>query len=410
MRRDLAALIGVSLLSGGFCWGYLSHRNHLPPHGLLSAVYRAAERHDPEPTVFEIGEQLAALGYTDAARPVEKSGVLLYDQAETAPGVNLFSSGEGAIAYLMENDGTVIHRWEQGFYETWPEGQSTGHGTGYWHRVALLPDGGLLAIFYLHGMVRLDREGRTVWALPGAIHHELAIDGTVVRSFRRSERAWDDGRVLYDDEIVTIDLASGQVLRSLSILDAFASSDHSRWLQQLPPGPDVFHANALQLLGPDTLAPDQFLICIRELDLVATIDPKTARVTWTLPGPWRRPHRARLLDNGHLLIFNNLAAADRSEALELDPTRQTVQWRWGTGLFSETMGATQRLDNGNTLIIESEGARAIEVTAEGTPVWTFANPGRTADGAAAVLPDLQRMPRPEWATTTAPPPSPGSPI
>jgi hypothetical protein len=43
------------------------------------------------------------------------------------------------------------------------------------------------------------------------------------------------------------------------------------------------------------------------------------------------------------------------------------------------MGSSQRLSNGNTLIIESNDGRAFEVTAEGEVVWEFYNPARAGD-------------------------------
>ena len=45
-------------------------------------------------------------------------------------------------------------------------------------------------------------------------------------------------------------------------------------------------------------------------------------------------------------------------------------------LQSEECGAAHRLDNGNTLIVESLAGRALEVTPAGEIVWEYYNPHR----------------------------------
>jgi hypothetical protein len=66
--------------------------------------------------------------------------------------------------------------------------------------------------------------------------------------------------------------------------------------------------------------------------------------------------------------------------LEVDPFTQEIVWRYGDGekerIFSESHGAAQRLGNGDTLIVESNNGRAIEVTPQGEVVWEYVNPYR----------------------------------
>jgi hypothetical protein len=47
--------------------------------------------------------------------------------------------------------------------------------------------------------------------------------------------------------------------------------------------------------------------------------------------------------------------------------------------YSETCGSCQRLDNGNTLITESDSGRAFEVTRDKKIVWEFINPNRVGN-------------------------------
>src|SRR3546814_19873821 len=53
-------------------------------------------------------------------------------------------------------------------------------------------------------------------------------------------------------------------------------------------------------------------------------------------------------------------------------------------LESGLRSAQQRLPNGNTLITESDGGRAIEVSPEGDVVWEYVNPVRGGEAGAFI--------------------------
>ena len=59
--------------------------------------------------------------------------------------------------------------------------------------------------------------------------------------------------------------------------------------------------------------------------------------------------------------------------------------------FSSHRGAAQRLVNGNTLITDSAGGRAFEVTAEGQVVWSYLNPNRSEAGDRVVIVRMRRV-------------------
>jgi outer membrane protein assembly factor BamB len=120
---------------------------------------------------------------------------------------------------------------------------------------------------------------------------------------------------------------------------------------------------------------------------------------WARTGIWRKQHQPTFLDDGRLLLFDNLGAGrDRSRVLELDPLTGETVWQFGgtrdADFFSKTLGSCQRLPNGNTLITESENGRALEVTPEGKVVWEFYNPHRAGDHRelVAVLFEMVRLP------------------
>jgi hypothetical protein len=56
------------------------------------------------------------------------------------------------------------------------------------------------------------------------------------------------------------------------------------------------------------------------------------------------------------------------------------------------MGACQRMPNGNTLIVHSEGGAAFELTAQGTPAWIYEGTQQTSDGHRVKLIRMRRLP------------------
>src|SRR5207237_5000097 len=118
----------------------------------------------------------------------------------------------------------------------------------------------------------------------------------------------------------------------------------------------------------------QVLVSLRNLNLVAVLDPATGAVVWAARGPWRAQHDARFLDNGHLLIFDNLGSPRGSRVLEYDPQTQAFPWSYpgetGTPFLSRIRGMCQRLPNDNTLIVNSDGGEVFEVTPQREVVWS----------------------------------------
>jgi hypothetical protein len=116
------------------------------------------------------------------------------------------------------------------------------------------------------------------------------------------------------------------------------------------------------------------LISLRRLDALIVIDPVSAQVVWAVHGPWRSQHDAQFLDNGHLLLFDNKGSQGGSRILEYDPRTQAFPWIYpgkdDTPFFSNNRGQCQRLPNGNTLIVDSNGYRVFEVSPEHEVVWT----------------------------------------
>jgi outer membrane protein assembly factor BamB len=173
----------------------------------------------------------------------------------------------------------------------------------------------------------------------------------------------------------------------------------------MPRKGDIFHTNTLEVLDGrfadrhPAFRKGNLLVSLWGIHVLAILDPEKRTVVWARTGSWRRQHQPTFLEDGRMLLFDNLGAArDRSRLVELDPLTGETLWRYGgtpeVDFFSKTLGSAQRLPNGNTLITESENGRALEVTRDGRTVWEFHNPHRAGERKelVAVLFEMVRLP------------------
>jgi hypothetical protein len=164
-------------------------------------------------------------------------------------------------------------------------------------------------------------------------------------------------------------------------------------LEHLPGSPfDVLHGNAARPLAravPGLGAAGDVLVSLRDLDLVLVVDTRGRRVRWRSgDGALERQHDPWVLASGHLLLFDNRPSAAESRVIEVTPSGRIV-WSRG-GFFSATGGSCQALANGNVLVAETQGGRALELTRTGEVVWEFVTP-EEAGGRRPVLRHLTRL-------------------
>ena len=423
MRVSGRALAVVFLMAGCATWGFFAHRDHVFPYRLLRRAYRRLPTRRP-PQRFrpsrsgdtgapEAIEQIAQLPYLSGYRPAGGSaGVRVYERGLAEDGLNLVMDGHASVAVLMDMDGTPVRTWSADAHVLFP-GLRLSRAEGERDRVflsaCLTGDGGIVAMFDQIGLVRLDAASRPLWTYRRRVHHALFREpGGDLWVLSREMRPADDlGR---DDEIwedfVEELTPEGRLLRRVSLIEAFRRSSYAPVLSRLPSLEDVFHANSIQVFDGSlaALSPlfrrGNVLLSLRHLDLLAILDPDGGRIVWALSGLWRMQHSAWLLPTGRVLLFDNFGApGETSRALEVDPFTQRIAWtfagRPGEGLFSETLGAVQRLPGGNTLVVESNFGRALEVTPGGRIVWEYLNPNRAGkkNELVATLYHVERVPR-----------------
>lgn len=382
-------------------------------------VIRAEDLQPPgrwhfQPTDLAAGEadpelaRLLSLPYVAGRQPAPAaSGVVVHQRELAHAGVNLYVSGHGPEARLIDMDGALLHRWEYSFERAFPDVRETPD-TAYFRRAWLYPDGDLLVIFQGGGMVRLDRDSALEWRseLPYFNHVHVAPDGrifTIAKLARQAPALRADGPILED--FVVVLSPDGEILDRLSLLQCFLGSDFAARLQPLPDHADVFHTNSVELVRqppPDDsypFRPGDILVSLREVDIVGFVDATRRGVRMAWRGPWRAQHHPVLLADGHVLLFDNRGLDDRSRVVEFDPRSGELTWEFAGSaevtIDSPEAGACQRLANGNTLITDSERGRAVEITADGTLAWEFISPHRAGHRGEliATLFDVQRFDR-----------------
>ncbi len=420
MSRGLAllgvALLGASSISCGD-GGHTDQPDAIDERGWAPDQPGIFGFRRPASRPSAIGE----IGYASGTEEVhERTGVLRHDRDRAFDGLNLMCSGDAAAAELVAMDGEVVHRWELPYSKLPDAPPLEGAHQLPWRRVHLLEDGGLLAIHSGRALVCVDRDSNLRWVTFDRAHHDIAVadDGTIF-ALTRTERIVPEvnpGAPIIDD-IVRSYAPDGTPLGSFSLWDAFTRSSWADMLGQLTVREgDVMHANAIEWIDRPAAArlalPDvgagQLMICMRDLDLVVTVEVDRGVLTWITMGPqrprWRAPHDPTVSADGSLLIFDNRGGpGETSRVLRVDPASGRIDWSWGgdppATFASFFCGTAQELPNGNVLATESSQGRAIEIDPRaGDIVWEYVS-DRVAgpdDEFVAALFAVERVLRPDW--------------
>jgi hypothetical protein len=329
--------------------------------------------------------------------------------------------GPGTEAFLIDMSGKRVHTWSIAFSKVWsrpphlPVWPPVDDDNVHWFDCHPYPNGDLLVVFHGrqhpangYGLAKLDKDSNVIWKYAGPTHHDVDVgeDGTIYAIQHEMASEMPPGLEFIPapclvDSLVMLSPEGKELRKPIPILEAFRNSPYATLLWSLQPAEkahalpggltvssseeffrrrDSLHTNSVKVLSRQrapifpAFQAGQLLISMRNLDTIAVIDPHTDAVVWAARGPWRCQHDASFLDNGHLLIFDNDGIPGRSRVLEYDPQIQAFPWSYagekGTPFYTIERGMSQRLPNGNTLIVNSAGREIREVTAEKEVVWT----------------------------------------
>ena len=372
----------------------------------------------------ELIEQLSAVGYLAATEQAgDSEGVTLHDSRRSAPGLNLITSGHGPVALLMDMDGTVLHEWRAEFAQVFPDHPRSERAKeprrNFWRDALLFPNGDIVVIWELFGIFKLDRDSQLLWSVPEPAHHDLQLTDSGEIVHLQSKRKMIPGiakKPAIEDFIIVRD-GSGEEIRRLAISDALSNVYWPRlrrsfWARAKERGYglnektvyDPFHTNSLWLLSTAEAArlggsfqAGDALVSMGMLDTIAILDMEKGVTRWSQQGPFGMQHSPRLTADGGIILFNNFLTTGRSSVLTLDPrTRRVIREYTGPKsepLYSRRSGRVQMLPNGNTLVVETDGGRALELTEDREIVWEFRSPYRGREGADKVahLYSLERV-------------------
>lgn len=341
--------------------------------------------------------ELEAIGYLSGSMPSDSpAGVVRHDPGRAWQGLNLYTSGHAPIAVLTDMAGTELHRWTIDFWSVWPDypARRDNVHTTFLRRAYLQPDGSLLAIFEGLGLVKVDHAGNLLWEFPGKAHHDLDFlpNGDIAVLTREAHivRRVDPRRPVLEDFCSVLDPETGREKSRLSLLEAMERSDYRAvWDASRKRHGDIFHTNTLNTLDGSLAGLDpafragNLLTSFLWLDTIAIIDLEAEKLVWAKQGAFKRQHDPKQLPGGTVLVFDNRGRREMSAVYEYDPVSWEIVWEYKASeeipFYTATCGAAHRLPNGNTLIVESDGGRAFEVTRERETVWEFVNPHRAGE-------------------------------
>ena len=308
-------------------------------------------------------------------------------------GYTLFSSAFGYTEYLIDLNGMVVH--------TWPVVKS--------QLAEIRPDGRLLVDRYEQGRQGLDEftpDGRLIWHWDGPYHHDFEVleNGNIVCLIAVDEPCREG---FYRPQIAPQRLRSDAIIemdRGGNVIWQFSFADHIEEICALTGLPlplphaeertdgklapvgrtDWAHTNTIEVL-PETplgredqrFAAGNLLFCFRSLDIIGIVDRDTEKVVWAWGlGVIDGPHQPTMLENGHILMFDNGTYRGNSIVREIDPVTGETVWQYedGPGFYSPYRSGVQRLPNGNTLICESDAGRIFEVSVAKEIVWDYQSP------------------------------------
>ena len=352
-------------------------------------------------------EHLKSLGYLSySSKKIETGGVTVHDKRKTQPGYNLFTTSHGTQAFLINMEGRILHKWAIDQAVVFPDSAHEENGPPSWRRAHLEPNGDLYVQSKKFALLKLDKDSRLLWHFDENPHHDFFVDEndyvhTLTRKAHINEK-YNPAEPILEDYITVLD-PDGKPVKSISILDCLENSEYWPVYSRMDKAGDILHTNSLQLLDGTfaqknpAFAKGNYLLSIREIDMVAVIDPEKMSVVWALSGLFDAQHEASFTEKGHILLFDNKGYRGKSQVLEIDPATKETSWSFrgnGHPFYSEAGSFVRRLKNSNTLITISYESRAIEVTPSKEIVWEYKTALASPDEKTknAVLFEMIRLP------------------
>ena len=368
---------------------------------------------------LEMLRSVPYLSYSEDSIDESDTCVVLHYPEKTCEGYNFYCTRASGQAFLLNMNGQVVHRW------TYPPREANSRGEDY---AVMLGNGDLLVLIKRTELLRINWDSELIWRRKLLVHHEVAPapDGSLYtiildnRDYKGMAVKFDAivhlaangreiGRWYIYDHLAelkgALDTRSffDTVLHNVLIGRSGEKLEHLKEKLGNVDRYDYFHMNTISVLPATTLGErdsrfeaGNLLVCFRNVNQIAVLQKGTYRVLWAWgEGQLEWPHHPTMLENGHILIFDNGTQRKYSRVIELDPSAEAIVWEYTAeppeDFYSFLRGSAQRLPNGNTLICESDNGRVFEVTEEGEIVWMWLNPS-TQKGHREAIYRMLRLP------------------
>jgi len=323
---------------------------------VLTSSYVIFKAHNCEPITIRINDpDRSYQGYTLFAPVVDDLGGEL-DTPNTI--------------YLVDMNGEVAHRWRVLGSVQLPRLRSNGNLLYTTRDYSFQPRAGLREIGPF---------GDVVWQFKCRADHDFAVlpnDNILVHHIEDKEApAVSAGQVrcpilteLTPEKDVVWQWRGEEHLDELTTLVdiAFPLSN--------PEGKHIFdgvfdwaHNNTCSVIGKNEAAskdarfrPGNILFSYCNLNTIGVIDKESGRIVWAWgSGILDGQHNPRMMENGHILLFDNGTERGYSRVIELDPLSKQIVWEYNDDesdnpqFHSRYLSGAQPLPNGNVFICQA---------------------------------------------------------
>ncbi|WP_155829149.1 arylsulfotransferase family protein [Halomonas huangheensis] len=283
------------------------------------------------------------------------------------------------VVRLYDREGNEVHRWP--VHYDWLEDEHKPQNVML-HGMEVFEDGSLAVTFDAGNVIaRIDACGKPMWTRKGSFHHSINRDG--------------DGQLvtLLGEGIAWLDEDTGEITHKLDIvkdLAEYSGGDQRATFDIRTRTPDnldqevrylmdPFHPNDAEPLRAEMA--DAFpmfdagdvLLSLRELNLLAVVDPQTGQMKWHRHGPWFKQHDPDFEPDGTISVFDNATGTGATRILSIRPGEEDVETLFSGSedqpFYSWRRGKHQVLEDGSILLTEAEGGRVLDVSGDGEVLW-----------------------------------------
>ena len=409
--------IKVMLLiaAGALFWGFVKRDKKTMPVicGILYILFIAlapvtallSSPDETETPERPLTETLRTLGYVQWA-PVESTeavGVTIHDPNLALQGLNLFTTWDPQT-YLMDMEGNILHTWYL---------DSRDHESFH---AEMFGNRDLLVVVVDETFAKLDWDSNLLWKTKIRAHHDfhVAENGHIYALARKDSIVFINRLpVPILEDYIAVLTPEGDLIKTIPFFDSvkdeypvekiteiYKSILNPKTIAQMITRKitsqflfkhdllfDIMHTNTIEILDRDLPGigkKGDFLLSVREIDLIGVIDPDKNQLLWKWgPGHISKQHRPTVLTNDNILLFDNGYGSGISRILEIDPPTKRIVWDYNSDgskdFYSSRAGAALPLPNGNTLITETQSGRVFEITRDGKIVWHYLNPNVNED-------------------------------